>query len=242
MRANLPVAALAAMLAAATGAVAVVPELRTPRPTGVAAAEATTPVFSLRRAPGVVARHVAAARLSSTLDGLLAQPSLGLARDGTCLAVSDPDGRTVYARNVEAVLIPASAMKVVTGAVAVARLGADTRYVTPVRAAGPPEGGAVGDLWFVGSGDPLLATADFAATDGWLGLPRPATPIETLADRIVDAGVRRIGRVVGDESRYDTQRYVPTWEPHYATTPEVGPQSALTVNDGFASWRPRVAA
>ncbi|MFP5319141.1 MAG: D-alanyl-D-alanine carboxypeptidase/D-alanyl-D-alanine-endopeptidase [Acidimicrobiia bacterium] len=242
MRARLPVAALAAALAVGSGAVAVAPELRSAPATTPATAEPSTPVFSLRRAPALLTRHVAAGRLRAELDAVLEQPSLGSARDDTCLAVSDPDGRPLYGRQVDASLIPASAMKIVTGAVTLARLGPGSRYVTPVRATGPPEDGAVGDLWFVGSGDPLLATADFAATDGWLERPRPATPIETLADRVVEAGVRRVGRLLGDESRYDTQRYIPTWEPHYATTPEVGPQSALNVNDGFASWRPRVAA
>lgn len=242
MRARLPVAALVAALAVASGAVAVVPELRSPSPTPLATAEPSTPVFSLRRVPAVLTRSVAAGRLRSTLDGVLEQPSLGSARDDTCLAVSDPDGRLLYSRQAESSLIPASAMKIVTGAVALARLGPDARLVTPVRASAAPEDGAVGDLWLVGSGDPLLATADFAATDGWLERPRLATPIETLADRIVEKGVRRIGRLLGDEGRYDTQRYIPTWEPSYATTPEVGPQSALNVNDGFASWRPRVAS
>ena len=242
MRARLPVAAAAAVMALAATAVAVVPELRTAPSTPAPGAEAVTPVFSLRRAPALLTRHVAAGRLRSNLDAVLDQPSLGSARDDTCLAVSDPDGRPIYGRQMDAALIPASAMKIVTGAVALNRLGPETRYVTPVRAVAPPDNGSVGDLWFVGSGDPLLATADFAATDGWLERPRPATPIESLADRIVEAGVRRIGRLLGDESRYDAQRYIPTWEPHYATTPEVGPQSALNVNDGFASTAPRVAS
>jgi len=242
VRARLPVAALAAVLAVASAVVAVAPELGDPDPAPAAAPQPSTPVFSLRRAPGLIMRHVAAARLRSGLDAALDQPSLGPARDDTCLAVSDPDGRPLYGRQVESALIPASAMKIVTGSVALARLGPETRFATTVRAAAAPDDGAVGDLWFVGSGDPLLATADFAATDGWLERPRLATPLETLADRIADAGVRRVGRLLGDESRYDTQRYIPTWEPSYATTPEVGPQSALSVNDGFASWRPRVAA
>jgi serine-type D-Ala-D-Ala carboxypeptidase/endopeptidase (penicillin-binding protein 4) len=51
--------------------------------------------------------------------------------------------------------------------------------------------------------------------------------------------VRRVeGRIVGDETRYDTQRYVPTWNPDYASEPEIGPQSALTINGGFVQWRP----
>ena len=62
------------------------------------------------------------------------------------------------------------------------------------------------------------------------------TPLETLADSIVAAGVTQItGRIVGDESRYDAQRYVPSWPRRYITAPNIGPMSALSVNDGFMS-------
>jgi D-alanyl-D-alanine carboxypeptidase/D-alanyl-D-alanine-endopeptidase (penicillin-binding protein 4) len=231
-------AALFAVLAVASGTIAVL-DLRS-EPTGAAdTAEVSTPVFSLRRVPGAVARTVAGGRLRAQLDRVLSQPDLGQAREHSCLAVRDPDGHLVYERLVETPLIPASTTKLLTAAVALEKLGPDARYTTAVRAAEPPRDGSVGDLWLVGSGDPLLATADYAAQAGWLKLPRPATPIEDLAERIAGAGVRRIGRLLGDESRYDTQRYIPSWESTYATTPEVGPQSALTVNDGFVQWQAR---
>jgi D-alanyl-D-alanine carboxypeptidase/D-alanyl-D-alanine-endopeptidase (penicillin-binding protein 4) len=229
--------ALLAVLSAASAVVAVLPSLRAPAKAAAAPAP-VTPVFSVRRLAGAVTRAVADDRLRADLDGVLAQPLFAGARDDTCLAVRDPAGRTIYDRLSAQPMIPASTMKLLTGTVALAKLGADTRYVTPVRAVGPPQDGAVGDLWLVGSGDPLLATADVAAIAGWLDTPRPSTSMEALADRIVAAGVRRIGRVLGDESRYDTQRYLPSWEPNYATDPDVGPQSALTVNSGFTQIRP----
>ncbi len=235
------VAGLCVALSLGSGAVAVVSgaDGGKPRPAGAAATPAT-PVFSLRRVAGAVSRTVAGGRLREDLDALLAQPLYAGAADDTCLAVRDPDGRPVYRRQMDKALIPASNLKLLTAAVALAKIGADTRYVTPVRSPSPPSAdGSVGDLWLVGSGDPLLATADFAAIAGWLERPRPATSIEGLADRIVNAGVRRIGRLLGDESRYDTVRYLPTWEPNYATDPDIGPQSALQLNGGFVQWRPR---
>jgi D-alanyl-D-alanine carboxypeptidase/D-alanyl-D-alanine-endopeptidase (penicillin-binding protein 4) len=236
VRSRLLIAGLV-VAAVVSGVIAVAPTL-TPPAEPVVTATPVTPVFSLRRAPGVITRTVAAQRLRSDLDTILAGPSLAGARDDTCLAVSDGAGRPIYGRDTDRPLIPASTMKLLTGSVVLSKLGADFRYVTPVKATAPPQDGTVGDLWLVGSGDPLLATADYASTAGWLESARPATPIEALADRVAAAGVRRVNRVVGDESRYDTQRYVPSWEPAYAAVPYVGPQSALNVNDGFVRYRP----
>lgn len=227
-----------ALLSALSGAVAVVPTLRAPAAVA-REGEPATPVFSARRAAPALAATVARARLAAGLEGALGQPVLAGSRPRTCLVVRGPDGDLLYSEGTDAALIPASAMKVLTASAVLHRIGPDDVYVTPVRAAAVSSDGTVGDLWLVGSGDPLLATADFAAIAGWLETPRPATSLEALADRVFNAGVRRVARVLGDESRYDSQRYVATWEPHYATNPEVGPQSALNLNGGFAQWRPR---
>jgi D-alanyl-D-alanine carboxypeptidase/D-alanyl-D-alanine-endopeptidase (penicillin-binding protein 4) len=204
-------------------------------PTGV---ELVTPVFSLRRLPAVVSRTVADTRLTGRLDQATGDGVLGEARDNTCLDVRDQAGRTVYSRQADTPLIPASSLKLVTGAVALARIGGSTRLVTEVRG-GPVRGGTVGDLWLVGGGDPLLSTADFAVDGGYAGQPRLATSMETLADRVVAAGVRTVqGRIVGDDSRYDDQRLVPTWLPRYIANFDVGPIAALTVNEGYATFPP----
>ena len=80
-------------------------------------------------------------------------------------------------------------------------------------------------MWLVGGGDPLLTTQDYVHT--FRRPPEPVTSLEALADRVVAAGVTQItGRVVGDESRYDTQRYVASWPERYISAPEIGPMSA----------------
>ena len=197
-----------------------------------------TPVFSLRRLPAALSRAVADTRLAGGLDVAIGDDVLGEAGDDTCLVVRDAAGRTLYSRQADQPLIPASALKLVTGAVALARIGGSTRLTTEVRG-GPVRGGTVGDLWLVGGGDPLLSTADFAATGGYEDQPRLATPMEGLADRIVAAGVRTVGgRIVGDDTRYDDQRLVPTWLPRYIANFDVGPISALTVNQGYATLPP----
>ena len=120
-------------------------------------------------------------------------------------------------------------------------LGGDTTFQTHAVAPGPVRDGAVDQLWLVGGGDPVLATANYTAfvqsqpkTKGDV-----TTSLESLADAIVAKGVHAIpGGVVGDDSRYDKQRYLPTWKDTYRTDGEIGPMSALTLNDGFSTWSP----
>jgi len=205
---------------------------------GQTSAAPRAPVFSLQRAPQLLSRLAGDARLASALDGALADPALG-AGSQKCLVVRDDTGRIVYARNPSSALAPASNLKLLTAFAALERMGATTRYRTEAYAAGVAGGVVNGDLWVVGSGDPLLATGDFAATAGYQMQPRPSTPLESLADHLVAAGVRQVqGRLMGDEGRYDTQRYVPTWKSTYITDAESGPASALTVNGGFTQWKP----
>jgi D-alanyl-D-alanine carboxypeptidase/D-alanyl-D-alanine-endopeptidase (penicillin-binding protein 4) len=53
-----------------------------------------------------------------------------------------------------------------------------------------------------------------------------------LADELVASGINKVtGSVVGDESRYDDERYVPTWGDGIRAI-EAGPLSALMVDDG----------
>lgn len=231
-------------IAAVFALVALWPELQA-SPTARAGAVPATPVLSLRRVPALVSRAVGDTRLSRALDSLTRDPALGGATDQTCLSVRDTNGSTLYAKNPGSALIPASNLKLLTATAVLDRLGGDFRYTTELKApAAPgPDGAIGGDLWLVGNGDPLLGTADFGAVAGYQRRPRLTTSLEALADKAVAAGLRRVdGRVVGDETRYDAQRYVPTWSPTYIRDSEVGPLSALTVNGGFARWDPPVVA
>ena len=126
-------------------------------------------------------------------------------------------------------------MKLLTATAAVAALGPDFHFTTQAVAPADVRDGALERLFLVGGGDPLLATPERIALDArdaeLAGLPN--TPLATLADRIVAAGVRRIpGGVVGVDDRYDRTRYLPEWPASVRT--DIGPIGALTVNDGRA--------
>lgn len=215
-------AVIAILLAASPGAVtASEPTVTSP----------ATSVLSLRRVPGLVADQIAANRLVSGLDSALAA-----APADACLVVTDAKG-VLFARNADLPLVPASTLKLVTAAVALDLWGPDHQFVTSTVAAGSTtEGRLDGDLYLVGGGDPVLGTAGFAASLPGAG-SRSRTSLESLADAVVDAGVRQVtGSVIGDGTRHDSARFVPGWDPVDLTGDTVGALGALRVNAGLNGW------
>jgi len=192
-----------------------------------------TPVLSVRRIPAWLAAPAADARLRGPLDDIVRRSP-----PSTCLSVS-AGGRVLYEHNPTLPLTPASAEKLVTAAAALDRLGPDRRIRTAIVSSAPIVDGEVrGDAYMVGGGDPILATGDYI--DHFELQPQIRTSLEALADRMAKTGIKRItGRLIGDESRYDTQRYVSTWPERYKTQNQSGPLSALTVNDNFSDFPPQ---
>lgn len=217
-----------AVLAAGAGA----EPARTPT-----AAPLTTPMWSARRVPQAVVDTVGAQRLQGRLDTEL---------DGveSCAVVTTGDGDTVLAaRNPDVPMIPASSQKLFTAIGALEVLGPDYRFETKVVAPTPPSDGRVDELWLVGGGDPVLATPEFAAELATEPFYEQTDVVTTslveLADAVVAAGVREVpGGVHGDDSRYETVRYLPTWRDTYRTGGTIGPLGALTVNDGYSVLNP----
>ena len=179
-----------------------------------------------------MAQPIGTARLVQSIQALA-----GASPGRECLLVTEGE-RVLYEQTPDDPLAPASGMKLLTAAAVMARFDAGERLRTSVVAARAPGGGIVeGDLWLVGGGDPVLGTAPWAAD--FIRQPALFTPMEELADAVVAAGVSEVrGRVVGDEGRYDKVRYVETWPERYILDNEIGPLSALSVNDAFAAWDP----
>lgn len=201
--------------------------------TPAATPAATTPLWSVRRVPEPVVEAVGAMHLQSALDA--AAPG-----DGACFVVRAGD-QIVATHGADTPLIGASTQKLFVAAAALSTLGPDSTFATRAVAPAPPADGAVDQLWLVGGGDPVLSTGDYVSFLQSQGKTKGdvTTSLESLADMIVAKGVRSIpGGVVGDDSRYDEQRYLPTWKDSYRTDGEIGPLSALTVNDGYSSWSP----
>lgn len=185
----------------------------------------TTPLLSVRRAPQTLAATLDTGEFARRLE-----PVAALIGPTACISVS-VDGEEVLARNDRVALRPASNVKLFTGAVAIDVLGAEFRYTTNVT--GTVRDGVVdGDLYLVGGGDPVLSEPWWQTSTITLLPPTVITDLTVLADRVRDAGVTTVtGRVVGDGSRYDDERFAPTLTQDVKAQLEALPVSALVVND-----------
>ncbi len=196
----------------------------------VAPTPLVTPVLSARRAPGLLQGSVADPALAQQLEGTLDR------NPDTWCAVIEDAGRPVLTVNPDTPLAPASLTKLLTGTALLEQFGPDHRLRTTMVAVSPPSAGVVeGDLFLIGGGDPLLTTAGYVQS--FEDPDQPYADANALVDALEAAGVREIrGDVVGDDSRYDAERWVATWPTRYQSEPSIGPISALSINDGFSGY------
>lgn len=130
------------------------------------------------------------------------------------LAVDLRTGAVVFELNSSTALRPASAEKLAVSFAALRILGPGYRFRTEIVGRGELHAGTWhGDLLLVGHGDPTLDPGD----------------IDALARQVRTWGIRRVaGRVLGDESHFDSRRDAPGWKPGFAGI-ESRPLSALSV-------------
>jgi D-alanyl-D-alanine carboxypeptidase/D-alanyl-D-alanine-endopeptidase (penicillin-binding protein 4) len=167
-------------------------------------------------APGATAESPVPALtdLRATIDTILADDRLAGAQAGV-VVVDTTTGATLYDRNGDRRLVPASNTKLLTSTAALEILGADHRFDTDVRAAGTRRGPVLrGDLYLRGTGDPTMLAADYDA----------------LAASVAATGLRTVtGGLVADDTWFDDQRLGSSWtwddEPYYYSAQV----SALTV-------------
>ncbi|MEH0843064.1 D-alanyl-D-alanine carboxypeptidase/D-alanyl-D-alanine-endopeptidase [Micromonospora sp. CPCC 205711] len=138
----------------------------------------------------------AATRLHATIDAILADARLDGAQAGV-VVMDTATGETLYDRNGDRRLVPASNTKLLTSTAALELLGPGHRFTTDVHTGGTRRAGLVsGDLYLRGGGDPTMLAADY----------------DTLAAQVAADGVRVVtGNLVADDTRYDRTRLGPDW-------------------------------
>jgi serine-type D-Ala-D-Ala carboxypeptidase/endopeptidase (penicillin-binding protein 4) len=161
-------------------------------------------------------RSTPATALQARLARALASPHLAGATSAA-IAVDLTSGKVVFERNPTLALVPASNEKLAVTYAALAAFGPWFRIPTEVLGHGELRAGVWhGDLVLKGYGDPTLTIRD----------------VRALARRIRAAGIRRVtGRVVGDESYFDSRRTGPGWKSWYYIN-QSPPLSALSVDRG----------
>jgi D-alanyl-D-alanine carboxypeptidase/D-alanyl-D-alanine-endopeptidase (penicillin-binding protein 4) len=173
----------------------------------------------------------AAEAAAQTLPGRLRSAMRSTSAASGAYVVNADTGRVVFRYRHTRPRILASNTKLYTTAAALARFGVDGRLDTEVRGVGAltEDGVFEGNLYLVGGGDPTFGSRRFATRSYGSG-----GTVESLAALLEDAGIKQVtGRIVGDESAFDSRRGGP--ESGFRISPYVGPLSGLAYNRGLAS-------
>lgn len=139
-----------------------------------------------------------------------------LANARTAVVVRDFEtGQVLFRRNGGVALTPASNMKLLTSAAALTLLGPEHVRSTRLQADRRPDAdGGVGTLYFVGHGDPSLNVE----------------ALYVIARALAAAGVRRVDRIVADDSYFTGPLRVPSWPARNHHYWYGAPASALSAN------------
>jgi D-alanyl-D-alanine carboxypeptidase/D-alanyl-D-alanine-endopeptidase (penicillin-binding protein 4) len=169
-----------------------------------------------------------ASTLESDLDHIFVDPVLARALMGVRVD-SLSSGETIYARNSNKLVVPASNMKLLTMSVAATTLGWDFTFETRLEAAGTiADGVLTGDLIVTGGGDPSIVSQNFGASPMF----------GEWADALARAGIRRVrGRLIGDDRFFDDQGIGPGWAWDDLADGYAAPSGALSYNENVAVLR-----
>ncbi len=143
------------------------------------------------------------------------------------MVVSLTRGDTLFSREADTPLLPASTMKMYTAALALDRLGPDWRFRTEVLRDGAldADGTLRGNLVMRGDGDPAFSRRFHPGNDY-------ATPVNVLAERVAAAGVKRVtGDLIADASAFEARTIPEGWLSRYAGAGYAAPFGALSINE-----------
>ena len=202
---------------------------------GCAGAHAVPAPTPTRPAPRVAATLPdSRAALTAFIDSMANAPDFRSGYWGI-LVVDPVRGDTLYSRNADKLFMPASNMKIVTGAVALTQLGPDFTWSTALFARGPVRRGVLeGDLVVRGEGDPSISS--HMRGDAMI-------PLRDLADSLRAHGVTRIrGRVVAAPSPFTDSPLGYGWDWDDLDEPYGAGVDALYFNEGFTDVLVRAGA
>jgi D-alanyl-D-alanine carboxypeptidase/D-alanyl-D-alanine-endopeptidase (penicillin-binding protein 4) len=168
-------------------------------------------------------------RLVASVDSMFTDSAFDHAFWGAKI-VSLKTGEIWYERNANKMFNPASNQKIVTGSVALTKLGPDFRYQTTLSTNGSISNGVLnGDLIVFGTGDPTMYTR-------FGGDPRDT--FRKWATILKQKGIRQVtGNIIGDDNAFDDERFGAGWafdDFEYSYSAEI---NALQLNEGYVDLK-----
>jgi D-alanyl-D-alanine carboxypeptidase/D-alanyl-D-alanine-endopeptidase (penicillin-binding protein 4) len=152
--------------------------------------------------------------LRGAIEAILEGGALSGARIG--ILISDVEtGKVLYARDADALLNPASNVKLFTSAAVLSRLGPEFRFETEFRVdPGEARKSQVRRLYVRGKGDPTLVTERLWA----------------IAGDLANHGLRRVGEIVLDDGYFDEERIGAGFDQEAGDRAYLAPTGALSLN------------
>ncbi len=139
--------------------------------------------------------------------------------DVTIHVINAKTGKTVYQRNSSQQMVPASNMKILTSAAALAYLGPDYQFETKLAMLGDT-------LVVIGSGDPLLGDADidlkYNRSENWL--------FDDIAETLKQNNITKISGIIIDSTVFDDERVHPSWPVEQLNQPYACEVAGLNYN------------
>ncbi|MCC0177862.1 D-alanyl-D-alanine carboxypeptidase/D-alanyl-D-alanine-endopeptidase [Waterburya agarophytonicola K14] len=150
-------------------------------------------ISELRVVPNINDRsRICTADIPAAIDEIINRPELERSRWG--IEIETEDGETIYSLNGNKFFTPASSAKLLTTAAVLSTLGADYRIVTPLLAVGDLPN--LTSLRLQGRGDPSLSNKS----------------LKQIVHQLQALGVKRIEKLIVDDSYFDSPAINPTWE------------------------------
>ena len=185
---------------------------------------------------------VAAAQPSGAQRTLTSALNSGMGQIGgasSAYVVDMNTGQVLYSDAATVERLPASVEKIYTTSTALLRFGSHATLTTSVLGAGKLEGHGVwrGTLYLRGGGDPTFGSAGFDGAAYGTG-----ATVQRLVANLRGAGIRSVnGRIVGDETYFDSLRGTPPTGFGVDLVDVAGQLSALAFDRGFADFQGTVA-
>ncbi|MBV8218585.1 MAG: D-alanyl-D-alanine carboxypeptidase/D-alanyl-D-alanine-endopeptidase [Solirubrobacterales bacterium] len=192
-------------------------------------------IFALLAGTAAVAEAQATPPAQRSLQQALQKGFGQTGHQTSALVVDMTTGQTLFSQAPNTGRLPASVEKLYTTSTALLRLGPTATFTTAILGVGSrdPDGVWDGTLYLRGGGDPTFGAVSF--DQSWYGTGTGTTMRTLIGNLLRATGITAVnGRIVGDESYWDSRRGTPATGFGRSSDVE-GELSALEYDRGFTN-------